>query len=95
MIKDNALLNADMNDTVSFSAQNNALGLGGNYYDWDDWYRWYPETYNHYYHTTVVEKPNAFELSFKIVSKMLEKKIIEKLTVRQFIETINEIAKLI
>jgi len=99
-MKNNAMMRAELEDVMSYS--NNAFNVGSNQYKVGDFYQsWgYWNTYPYYPHTTYITntvetKPNPFELSFKIVSKMLEKKIIERLTVKQFIETINEIAKLI
>ncbi len=94
----NALMKADMGDTISYSAGNYMVGgnsISGS--SWDAcWHQWYPQIYSYPIYTNIVqEKPNAFELAFKIVTKMLEKKIIERLTVKQLIETVNEIAKLV
>ena len=92
----NVLMNAGLTDTISFSGGNYKVGdntLSASNFS-SCWGRWYPDVYDTYYNH-VYEKPNAFELAFKIVTKMLEKKIIEKLTVKQLIETVNEIAKLV
>lgn len=92
------LMSAGLTDTVNYSSGSWEVGgtkLNTNafYNDFsafcDNWHYSYP-TYN-----IVHEKPNPTELAFKIVGKMLEKKIIERMTVKQFIETINEIAALI
>ena len=64
-------------------------------FNWQDWYQWYPTTTYYPVYHTLVDKPNAFEFAFKVISKMLEKKIIEKMTLKQFIESVNEIAKLV
>lgn len=91
----NALSNTDMNSMIEFTG--NGFGIDGNVIStgvwntcWHDWGWTYP-SYHYHYET----KPNSFELSFKIVSKLLEKKIIQKMTLKQFIETIGEVAKLI
>ena len=87
--------NADLNSYISYTT--NGFNVGDAIYTtsnwdtcWHDWGWTYP-SYHYHYDT----KPNSFELSFKIVSKLLEKKIIQKMTLKQFIETIGEVAKLI
>ena len=91
----NTLSNADMNSIIEFTGSGfgisgNAIGISDWNSCWHDWGWIYP---SYQYHYDI--KPNSFELSFKIVSKLLEKKIIQKMTLKQFIETIGEVAKLI
>jgi hypothetical protein len=60
-------------------------------YDWDYHWHWYPQSYPVY-----IEKEGKVSQAFKIVSKMLEKKIIEKeLTIKDFIELVNTIADIL
>lgn len=87
--------NADLNSYITYTSD--GFSLGNTTYTaptwntcWQGWDWRYP-SYHYHYDT----KPNSFELSFKIVSKLLEKKIIQKMTLKQFIETIGEVAKLI
>lgn len=84
------------NAYVTFNNANNYLqmtnpNLGIDVIDYGYWHEhWYP-SYPTYY-PTYITYSNKFEQAFKIVSKLFEKKIIEKLTVKQFIELVNEIA---
>ncbi|MHA1343580.1 MAG: hypothetical protein ACTSQG_06320 [Promethearchaeota archaeon] len=61
---------------------------------WDYWYpiieRWYPVVYPTY--DILVEKKSKIEQAFKLVQKLIKKKIIKTLTLKQFIELVNEIA---
>ena len=93
-------MNASLTDTVNYS--NGYWNIGSNTLSennltscWGDWCNHWHYIYPTYITNTVYDKPNPTELAFKIVGKMLEKKLIERMTVKQFIETINEIAKLI
>ena len=59
---------------------------------------WQPIVETYYpmaYYTYWVEQPNKIEQSFKIVGKLIELKLIKINTVKQFIETVNEIAVII
>jgi hypothetical protein len=53
--------------------------------------RWYPTTYYTYW----VKEDSKIEQAFKIVQKLMNKKIIEKITLKKFIELVNEIAKIL
>lgn len=48
-------------------------------------YHHYPQTYWHW------NEPNKFEQAFKILQKLIDKKMIEVDTVKKFIETLGEI----
>jgi len=50
--------------------------------------RWYPV-----YYTYWTREPSKVEQAFKIVQKLMEKKIIKRLTLKKFIELVNEIAQ--
>jgi len=50
--------------------------------------RWYPAYYIYW-----TKEPSKIEQAFKIVQKLLEKKIIKHLTLKKFIELVNEIAR--
>jgi len=84
-----------LNTSLSYNSNSGNVG----YYENGTWYPWNWDYYTHYYPTPIycyhTDKPNSFELSFKIVSKLMEKNIIEDITIKKFIELINEIAKLI
>lgn len=86
MPEDNQLMALSMNDTLdaSFITAHNG---------WYDWNHWYPQTTS--YPVYIHDQKNSFEVAFKVVSKLLEKKIIEKLTLKQFIETVNEVSKIV
>lgn len=47
-------------------------------------YHYWPQTYYHY-------EPNKFEQAFKILQKLIDKKMVEVKTVKQFIETLGDI----
>ena len=61
-----------------------------NNYDWCYPYveRWYPV-----YYTYWTKEPNKLEQAFKLVQKLMEKKIIKRLTLKKFIGLVNEIAQ--
>ena len=62
-----------------------------NTFRWDNCWPYYPQ-----YYPVYVEKEGKVSQAFKIVSKMLEKKIIEKeLTIKDFIELVNMIADIL
>lgn len=59
------------------------------------WYPDYWDTHNHYYHSYPiyqVPEKSKIEQAFKIMQKLMEKKIVEKVSLKNFIETVNEIA---
>lgn len=59
----------------------------------------YWDTHYHYYTTYLpsmhISEKSKVEQAFKIVSKLLEKKIIKTLTVKQFIELTNDISEIV
>ena len=57
-----------------------------------DWY--YPVYYYWNLPCTLAEK-NKIEQSFKIVQKLMEKKVIDKMTLKKFITLVNEIANIL
>ena len=69
-----------------------SLGCSGTYYNPYDLYnKW--SNYHYYSYPYYITEKSKFDTSFKVVSKLIEKKIIKTLTVKQFIELVNEIAK--
>lgn len=62
---------------------------------WSTNYGWsWPDTYHYYYPTYypyVVKEDNKFEQAFKIVQKLMEKKLVDPKKVKDFIELVNEI----
>jgi len=80
-----------MNDCISYSggqltAMVNNCTIPWNWGYWDTHYHTYP---------VYIGSRNTFEMAFKVVSKLLEKKIIDKLTVKEFIELVNEVQEVI
>jgi hypothetical protein len=70
----------------------NSAGIGqcGDY-----WYPNYWDTHLHYYQSyPIYQAPekSKIEQAFKIMQKLMEKKIVEKVSLKNFIETVNEIA---
>lgn len=49
---------------------------------------WYP-----YYYPIYHSEPNKTEAAFKIVSKLMEKGLVKNITLKKFIELVNEISK--
>ena len=59
-------------------------------------YPWYGYWNNYYSYPVYITEKSKFEQSFKIVSKLMEKKIIKQtLSVKEFIELVNDIAGVI
>lgn len=86
---------SEMTEYVSWSSNTGGLICGSEVWShWHDCWHWWPPTVS-YYSYPVTMKPNPFELSFKIVSKLLETKTVAKLTLEQFIQTVNEIAEIV
>ena len=83
--------------TVSYDSSNGinycTTANGGNCTTGDPqfWYQWYPQYYPMYY-----EMPKSkIEQAFKIVSKLMEKKIIDKMSLKQFIDIVNSVAEIL
>ena len=51
--------------------------------------------YYHYPSWSWQNQPSKIEQSFKIVGKLIQKKIIKLETVNDFVETVNEVAELL
>jgi len=77
-------LNTNLNQ--EYSSSNSLLG---------DWTSCQPlvNTFYHYWPQTCwhMNEPNKFEQAFKILQKLIDKKMIEIKTVKQFIETLGDI----
>jgi len=56
---------------------------------------WFYQSYPYYYPMCYEQKKSTIEQAFKIVSKLMEKKIIEKMSLKQFIETVNSVAEIL
>ena len=60
------------------------------------WYPWYDNHYHYYYPSvSYITEKSKVEQAFKILGKLLAKKIIKTITAKQFIELVNEIASVI
>lgn len=59
----------------------------------NQYYSWYTQEYHHWFPMAIhVTEKSKVEQAFKILGKLLEKKIIESCSAKQFIELVNEIA---
>lgn len=61
------------------------------------YYPWFQETVHHYYPTYygVWEQKSKIEQAFKIVQKLVDKKLLTLKTVKDFIETVNDISEVL
>lgn len=60
---------------------------------WQNPVTYYPLVYQYYPQSVVYwENPNKTEKAFKIIEKLIEKKLIKVKTVKEFIELVNEIS---
>jgi hypothetical protein len=55
---------------------------------------WSPPITTHHYTTTSI-RPNATEMAFKIVSKLMEEGLVEDLSVKRFVKLVDEVAKIV
>jgi len=85
------------NDTNTWIGDNGTpyTGDNGTTYTGTAWVYPYVERWYPVYYTTWCDNKSTVEQSFNIVQKLMEKEIIKKLTLKQFIEIVNEIAKLL
>jgi hypothetical protein len=89
-------MSADLNAMVSYSngsinAGDYQLGQIGNCC-----YPNYWDTHYHYYQSypsiTISPEKSKIEQAFKIMGKLMEKGIVDKISLKKFIEMVNEIA---
>lgn len=71
--------NMSMSDTISSST----LRYFGGY-----WYDYWPRTYVNYWPSY---SKNTFEQAFKVVSMMIEKGYLDKITLKKFIALVKEV----
>ena len=91
---------ADLNAMVSYSgntlnAGDYQLGQIGNCYIpmpnyWDTHY-YYCSTYPSY----IIPEKSKIEQAFKIMGRLMEKKIIKDISLQQFIELVNSVAEIL
>jgi hypothetical protein len=82
-------------ELMSYSGQGDSGGLcaGGTTLQYDSFYNYYPTYYPSYHY---VESRSKIEQAFKVVGKLLERKLIEKeLTVKEFMKIVNDIAEVL
>ena len=86
---------------VTYDANTQALQVGtssaGDYCNIGDYWPWWQD-YHHYYHYSYpvyIDNKSKIEQAFKIVSKLMEKKIVSKITVEKFVELVNDIAAIL
>ena len=94
-----------LSQSVDYNATDNSISVGSTIYDnWGGWWPEYEKTvikeyYPAYwpnYVTTTIPSPSKLEQAFKIVSKLIEKKIItKKLEVKDFVELVNQVSDVI
>ena len=86
-----------MNAAITYDSSSQGLMVGSSYVDWPYYERWEP--IKEYHHETFIRnvevQTSTTEQAFNIVSKLIEKKYVEKLTVKKFIELVNEVSKII
>ena len=70
--------------------QMNQLGTCIAPWHWDNYYHYY-----HYHYPSVVYEKSKMEIAFKIVARLLEKKLVKAMSVKQFIELTNEVAEIV
>ena len=85
----NTLVSYDNGFIVETTGEGTGAGTTYTGYEWCypyvEW--WYPV-----YYSCWTKEPNKIEQAFKLVQKLMEKKIIKQLTLKKFIELVNEIA---
>ena len=60
------------------------------------WYPWWEREINYYYPSiSYITEKSKIEQAFKILGKLIEKKIIKEPTIKAFIGLVNEIASII
>lgn len=88
-------------ELVQYACNNASAGAGTlqvGYYQMEpyQWYPWWGKEIHYWYPSiSYTTERSKVEQAFKIVCKLLEKKIIKELNVKQFIELVNEIATII
>jgi len=78
-------------ELVSYNQQD--LQVGNCWIQPNYWYPWYDREIHHWYPSvSIVPEKSKVEQAFRILGKLLEKKIVKTVTVKDFIELVNEIA---
>ena len=79
-------------DPVSYNGGSGNFTIGNCTIDYP--WPWYDYWYPRYYPVYTPEKSKV-EQAFKIVGVLMEKKIIETMSVKKFVELVNEISKVL
>ncbi len=88
--------------TTPVKWQADSLTVGPvNHLAWSDvshhWWPYDPYPQRYVYPTAVITSParNRTEVAFNIVTKMIEKGLVQELTVAQFIDLVNDVAQIV
>ena len=85
------------NEMVSYNSSTGSFKVGDTT-DGDSGFYWhdlhYPY-YNYYYPNYSICEKSKVEQAFKIVNKLMENKIIDKITLKKFIKLVNDIAEVV
>ncbi len=96
-----------LSQSINYDAQSDNVTVGtNNYSGWGGWWpdyertiikEYYPTYWPSYITNTVtVTAPSKLEQAFKIVSKLIEKRIItKKLKVKDFVELVNQVSDIV
>lgn len=92
--------NLNAGDLVSYNSSSQQLQIGGSFDNCTIPYPQYWDTHHYYYHqyypSLYIPEKSKIEQAFRIIGKLIEKKIIEKeLTVKEFMKMVNDIAEVI
>jgi hypothetical protein len=96
-------------ELVSYSSDSGSLGITsseyinrnsttGDYYyiQLNDWYPWYEKEVHHWFPSvSYITEKSRVEQAFRILGKLIEKKVIKNITTKKFIELVNEISQVI
>lgn len=84
-------------DSQSFQVDNDGTtGNINNYFVGDPYSYW--QEYHHYHHYNYplyIDNKSKIEQAFKIMQKIMERKIVGEIKLQQFIELVNDIATII
>lgn len=79
----------------SASTNDSTIVAGDTYLNLPDYWGYHTYYYPTWFPSLQISEKSKIEQSFKIIQKLMEKKIIEELTVKKFIELVNEIASIL
>lgn len=83
-------------DTLQWSSSDNTLQVGGRQVGWADFSStWLPANTYQYSYWYPSPRPNATEMAFKIVAKLMEDGLIEELTVKKFVKLVDDVAHIV